>query len=934
MTSEPPSDPGSPAPLPGRKPRTGDSLLDTIGRRAGRKPQVDLDGSDEPPGERPAEAATFEAKLRHEDRSKYRILGEIARGGMGVVLRGHDHELGRDVAMKVVHGELSDRPEVIERFVEEAQIGGQLQHPGIVPVYELGLTSDERPWFTMKLIKGRTLAEMLAERTSVDDDRVRFLSIFAAVCQTMAYAHSKRVIHRDLKPANVMVGSFGEVQVVDWGLSKVLQREGEDADDRAPQDAAQTVIATVRSGPESSSGSLVGNVLGTPAYMAPEQARGNVAQLDERADVFALGAILCEILTGKPPYVATDSAGLVQLAALAELDEANARIAASPASGELKRLCQSCLMPAREARPRNAEQLADAIAAHLARLESAAHEAQLAAAEGRLQAERSRRRLQLTSLFGLTLLLAAGGWWWVDAQRRTRRAELAQAFDDVQAEALISERAGAFEQALDVARGGLRLVEAGDADSSLLRRARELVLVTESAWEAEQVRVAELAVEHRLLDALTDLEMRQVQTGITETDEDLDAEYARAFQDYGLDLDAPTLSERLAALRDSELGIRIALGFDGWGRILRRMEGSGSADVDLVTGIGLDLDTDPFRTTVRFALVENDAAQISELAQSPELADTGPETLVLLGASLTELRRPAEGLAILRAGAERHPESFLLNFTAGRELYIAEQPRSIDHLRAAIALRPDLPQLYERLADAYRMVGDDVMCVRSLEALLELAPDHTWNARQLGFDYASVGQLDRALAWFERDLGSFAADTGLAGFRMSCEVMMGSLEREDYLSWAEAQRERAPGTVLGSAFLLCGPTPGDPTIDPARARALLDRELRSGLRGMPEFLFWGAMTRACLLSGDAPAALRAAERSESHINPINLKDGAETALLLAAAHRLDGNDARATVLLNRARKLRDQLIVGSEAGWAESKLLGTFAQFEPLAAGR
>ena len=199
---------------------------------------------------------------------------------MGAILRGRDVELGRELAIKVLLESHRGNAEVARRFVEEAQIGGQLQHPGIVPVYELGTFPDRRPFFAMKLVKGRTLASLLRERTDPGHDLPRFLSIFEQVCQTMAYAHARGVIHRDLKPSNVMVGSFGEVQVMDWGLAKVLLRGGIADEEIAGEPVAETVITTVRSGSPAGSGSEseAGSVLGTPAYMAPEQARGEVGR--------------------------------------------------------------------------------------------------------------------------------------------------------------------------------------------------------------------------------------------------------------------------------------------------------------------------------------------------------------------------------------------------------------------------------------------------------------------------------------------------------------------------------------------------------------------------------------------------------------------------------------------------------------------------------
>ncbi len=138
---------------------------------------------------------------------------------MGAIIKGHDVDLGRDLAIKELLDSHKDKPDVVQRFIEEAQIGEQLQHPGIVPIYELGQFGDQRPFFSTKLVKGQTLAELLTARRDPAEDRAKYLGIFEQICQTMAYAHSRGVIHRDLKPANIMIGAFGEVQVLDWGLA-------------------------------------------------------------------------------------------------------------------------------------------------------------------------------------------------------------------------------------------------------------------------------------------------------------------------------------------------------------------------------------------------------------------------------------------------------------------------------------------------------------------------------------------------------------------------------------------------------------------------------------------------------------------------------------------------------------------------------------------
>jgi formylglycine-generating enzyme required for sulfatase activity/serine/threonine protein kinase len=246
--------------------------------------------------------------------------GEVGRGGMGVVLRVHDALLNRTLAMKVLRDRVPAQDtdaqrladQLLGRFLEEAQVTSQLDHPGVVPVHDLGLDAAGKVWFTMRLVKGRTASEVFADAFAGRGGwtLTQALEVVLKVCDTMGYAHEKGVLHRDLKPSNVMVGRFGEVYVMDWGLAKV---SGQPDRDEAPREAGAgigapppaTELGTVRQRDaghptDSVVVTIAGAKLGTPSYMAPEQARGE--RLDARADVYAVGAMLYELLAGAAPY--------------------------------------------------------------------------------------------------------------------------------------------------------------------------------------------------------------------------------------------------------------------------------------------------------------------------------------------------------------------------------------------------------------------------------------------------------------------------------------------------------------------------------------------------------------------------------------------------------------------------------------------------------
>lgn len=276
---------------------------------------ADRDGSGPLPpvtDDRPSTGTASGALVRrlesHRPRQpRYTVVGAIDVGGQGEVLKVWDSDLRRHLAMKVALCEKSDGSSGLDerrlaRFLNEAQITGQLEHPGIVPVHELGIDEDGRVFFTMQLVRGHTLAKILAERRTPEGrrrwSRAKVLGILERACEAVAFAHDRRVIHRDLKPANIMVGRFGETYVMDWGLGRLLDAAADSTTDLSG-------IHTFREHAEEAASTDVtkdGDVVGTVMYMPPEQARGDLAQLGKATDVYALGAILYELLSGQRPY--------------------------------------------------------------------------------------------------------------------------------------------------------------------------------------------------------------------------------------------------------------------------------------------------------------------------------------------------------------------------------------------------------------------------------------------------------------------------------------------------------------------------------------------------------------------------------------------------------------------------------------------------------
>jgi tetratricopeptide (TPR) repeat protein len=680
---------------------------------------------------------------------RYELRELVARGGMGAVFRAWDRAFGREVAIKVVLASGSDTEEACRRFEEEAQITGRLQHPGIPPAHELGKLADGRPFLAMKLIHGRTFRDLLRERPSPQAELAGDLQAFEAVCQTVAYAHAQGVIHRDLKPHNIMVGAFGEVQVMDWGLAKslVVDRAGTAGPKAASVPEGLTPEATA-----------AGTVLGTLAYMPPEQARGEIDRLDPRADVFSLGAILCEILTGRPPYQGQSASELLFLARQGQLHDAQQRLERCGADPELLDLARRCLAADRHDRPADGGAVAQAIGAYRTGVEQRLREAELqrAAATARAAEEQRRRRVQLALAGSLLVLVLAvgGGGWWIQQERSARAADEQRSLNERQIASLKNRQAA--ETALAQAEEALRREALGAADAAIAQAKQRLAVdgpedlrqrLAQAQKDRDTIVKLNALREHYWCTFDGDPGRRQAKS-----------EHAAIFAGHGISLAAGDPAAIAAMVRQSVIKERLTQGLYDWLAMVENQR-----DLRKLAAILNALEPNPHLDRVRNAIAERDFERVQgEVdATDPRLF---PASLVISLSTLEKLKARSV-IRVLHAAWERRPNDASLLFRLSNLMRPADGGKDrvaeMGYLRAVLALLPKSPGAWNDLGVANKARGNLEAAIDCYHKALKYDPHNPIIHYNLGNCLLVKGDADGARAAFQQAI-KYGEDTGKA----------------------------------------------------------------------------------------------------------------------------------------------------------------------------
>jgi serine/threonine-protein kinase len=642
----------------------------------------------------------------------YEILGELGRGGMGVVYKARQVTLDRLVAVKIMNA-ACESEEVRTRFLAEAPLVARLQHPHVVQVFDFG-DLDGRPYLVMELVGGGSLARKAAHTPQPPREAARLVEQLA---RALEHAHARGVIHRDLKPDNILLAEDGTPKVADFGLAKQLG-------------SARTVT---------------GAILGTPSYMAPEQAEGDPHAVGVPADVYGLGAILYELLTGRPPFK-----GATMLETLAQVktrEPVRPRQLRPGIPRDLETVCLHCLHKEPGRRYPSAAALADDLARFLDDQPVRARPVGAAARAWRW----CRRRPREAILGGVALLtvlcLLAGGFWVIlqrNQQAAQREALLAQAGQLVkEAEEAVAALQKQTERPLGRPRAlqapaavavhkAEALLQGLDGDPALSARlgAARQALDSEARTDAALLAFHELRLKKASYDSKRDdfLQARQVGQA-----------YVQAFRDLGCPALATDPQKAAAFLRASPIREALIAALDDWWFAQWADRATqGDAPWKQVYEVVQHADDDAWRSRLRRATTGRRRQELIDMAAAADVGALRRETVGLLAEALDGVNAREQSIAVYRKAYLAHPGDFWINYELAQALTADEQParcqEAIPYFTACLALWPDNPLLHYYLADCLRVAGQPEKALALLESAVRRHPGRASWWFQLG-DY-------------------------------------------------------------------------------------------------------------------------------------------------------------------------------------------------------